>query len=256
MADLMLNWSDYRRETVQLKGGAVSYRTAGSGPPIVFLHGAGGLRHSPAASLLAKRASILQPALPGFDGSEYFAGVDSLRALAGVVADFIASVAPEGAAVVVGHSFGGRLAAWLALDHSTRVRRLVLECPAGFGLKEPPSKDPAVLRRQLYVRADEAPPEDKPETVVRGNRAALERYGLVARDEALIASLPQIAMPTLILFGTEERMIAPEAAELLRANIPNAELVYISDAAHNMDVDQPEQTTQAIARFLDRPQKT
>ncbi|MGE0735025.1 MAG: alpha/beta fold hydrolase [Alphaproteobacteria bacterium] len=246
----MRQWSDYRRETAQLSSGVVNYRSAGSGRPIVFLHGAGGLRHSPAASVLSEQAQILQPALPGFDGSAYIAGIESLRALAGIVAGFIAAATADGIADVVGHSFGGRLAAWLALDYPRCVRRLVLECPAGFGLKEPPSKDPAILRRQLYVRADEAPPEDKPEEVVRGNRAALERYGLVARDEPLIARLPEISMPTLILFGTEERMIAPEAAQLLKNTIPDATLVYITEAAHNMDVDQPEQTAAAIGRFL------
>lgn len=246
----MRPWTNFESRSAALALASLSYRTAGAGRPVVFLHGAGGLRYSPAAALLAGRCQVFQPVLPGFDGSDYAPGIESIEALASVVADFIAAVAPGGKAAVVGHSFGGRLAAWLALSHPHRVEALVLECPAGFGLKEAPSKDPAVLRRQLYVRADEAPPEDKTEEVVRRNRLALERYGLVARDETLVSRLAEIALPTLIVFGTEERLIDPGAARLLNAGIRGSFLVYVHDAAHNMDVDQPQRTADAIARFL------
>jgi pimeloyl-ACP methyl ester carboxylesterase len=71
-------------------------------------------------------------------------------------------------------------------------------------------------------------------------------------DEELLARIPSIDKLTLILHGTADRMIPKESVQLLKSRLPHAYLVYIWDAAHAIEVDQPERMLAVLMSFLQR----
>ena len=154
---------DFERATADLPTGTVTYFATGQGAPVLYLHGRGGLRKSVAQKLIGEKYRLFLPVHPGFDGTAFHAGVASMRDLAALYAEFIDAVI-GGPCDVIGHSFGGWLAAWLAVGHGDRVRKLVLECPAGFRPGGAPSTrvDNAEVERLLYAHPERLPPDDRP----------------------------------------------------------------------------------------------
>jgi pimeloyl-ACP methyl ester carboxylesterase len=243
-----------QQRKVSLSTGELTYFVAGEGRPIVHLHPAGGVRWTRVLEGLANSFAVHVPVMPGFDGTIAHGSVKSMRELASLVGEFIGKVG-GGPCDVIGCSFGGYLAAWLAADHPKLVDHLVLECPAGFrpkGKGERPA-DAEALRKLLFLHPEKLPPESKPVEQEVANRKMLSHYGYTLdTDEELLARLPSIDKLTLILHGTADRMIPKESVQLLKSRLPHAYLVYVWDAAHAIEVDQPERMLSLVESFLQR----
>lgn len=244
----------FEEHRVDLSGGPLTYRVAGSGPPVIHMHGASGFRETAALTALARSFRIYAPVAPGFDATPSHAGPASMEALARLDAEFSDAVIGE-TADVIGHSFGGWRAAWYTVLHPERVGQLVLECPSGFreeGDGGMPS-DTAELQRRLYAHPEKAPPETKPESVLSRNRQTPARYhGGKAMDAALVERLGDIEALTLVLHGTKDGVVPASGARLLKRRIPRCFLIYVYDAAHAVEVDQPEYFTGLVTDFLAR----
>lgn len=242
------------QKSVTLSTGDLRYFEMGEGPAIVYLHGRSGLRVSPALEALSESHKILLPLTPGLEDTEHHQGVETMEDLADLVAEFIREKA-GGECDVIGHSFGGWLTAWLAVRHPDLVELLILECPAGFrtsGL-QPPAETPEEWRAQLYAYPERAPVGGSTFDQEAANRESVKHYhGGKPLDEELVAALPSIQSSTLILYGTEDKMIPEETCHILKDNIPRAFLNYIYDAGHMAEFDQPERFTTIVKDFLDR----
>jgi pimeloyl-ACP methyl ester carboxylesterase len=213
--------------SVRLSSGELTYFRAGSGRPLLYLHPAGGVRRSKVLEGLAQSFDLYVPVMPGFEGTSFHPAVRTRQALAGMTAEFLQTIIGSRCAVM-GWSFGGAVALWLALEHPLLVERLVLECPAGLV-----SIDPGIKRV---------------------NRALLEYYGAQdGKDEALLARVAGIGQSTLILQGTDDGTIPPASAELLKATLRNAALIKIPQAGHDLEVDQPARVLAAAREFLAQP---
>jgi len=244
----------FQQKSAALTKGELTYFTGGSGRPLVHLHGAGGVRPNPGLEKLAESVTLYMPVLPGFDGSATLDGVDSMEALADVVAEFIDKEIGE-AADVLGLSFGGWLGAWLAVRHPEAVGQLCLENPAGFRPKDhpAPSSDPEERQKQMYAYPDRVPAETKSDDVLKKNRDMLHHYhGDTSFDEALVAQLDKIEALTMIMHGTRDGRVPEEAVQLLKQAIPRSHLIYVYDAAHGMESDQPERFAHLVADFMER----
>ena len=244
----------FQEHTVELSSGPLAYHTAGDGPPVIHMHAASGFRETAALTALARSFRVYAPVTPGFDGTGTHDGVASMEALARLEAEFADTVVGE-PTDVIGHSFGGWRAAWYTVLNPRHVGQLVLECAAGFreegvgGL----SRDPAELRRRLYAHPEKVPPETKPERMVARNREMLAHYhGGKAKDVALAGRLGEIEALTLILHGTKDGAVPISSPRLLKSLIPRAFLIYIYDAAHAIEVDQPEHFVNLVEDFLTR----
>jgi pimeloyl-ACP methyl ester carboxylesterase len=237
-----------------LKGGKLRYHVGGTGRPVLYLHTAGGVRLSPALDRLAQSHRLHLPVMPGFDGTERSASLRSMPDLADLAAEFIDGVIKE-PCDVIGHSFGGWVAAWLAVRHPDKVQQIVLAAPAGFrpegqgGLVA----DPVKLRQMMFAHPEKLPPEQKSTEVLAQNRAMVPHYtGDTATDRDLVARLGEIKALTLILHGTKDGVIPIASPHLLKERIGRSHLIYLYDAAHALDVDQPERYVQLIDDFLER----
>jgi len=239
---------------ISLSSGELAYYAAGEGRPVVYLHPAGGVRWTKVQDELAGSFKLLVPIAPGFDGMPAHSSVRSMKALAGLVAEFIEKTV-GGPCDVIGCSFGGYLAAWLAAQRPDLVDHLVLECPAGFRPKGHGGRpsSPEELRKLLFLHPEKLPPEEKTAEMEAANRRMLSQYDYSPdTDEELLARIPAIDKLTLILHGTADRMIPKESVQLLKGRLPHAYLVYIWDAAHAIEVDQPERMLAVLTSFLQR----
>lgn len=240
----------FAEETAELAAGRVRFHVGGSGRPVIYLHSAGGVRLSPAIRQLARRFRFYAPVFPGFDGTAPLPGVEGMRDLAELVADFARRVV-GGRADVMGHSFGGQAAAWLAVLHPDRVDQLVLQAAAGFRAGPPPAGDPKSL---LYAHPERLSPQEE-EAVARAqaNRPVAQRYRAGGGiDEALVARLGEVTALSLILHGTQDRMVGAEASRLIKSRIRRSHLLYVYDAGHVIEVDQPQRFARLVGDFLGR----
>src|SRR4051794_40375708 len=117
-----------------LHGHAVSYRTAGSGPPLVLLHGIANSSQTwePVADQLAQRFTVIAPDLLGHGASATPRGDYSLGAHASGVRDLLTALGHE-RVTVVGHSLGGGIAMQFAYQFPERTERLGLVSSGGLG---------------------------------------------------------------------------------------------------------------------------
>lgn len=134
---------------VETAGGRTKIRVyeGGDGPPLCFLHGAGGLfRDDAFLAALATRFRVVAPVLPGYEDSE---GSDNLRTMQDVTLwafDALDAAKPSGSSgrerpILVGHSMGGMIAAEMAALCPREVERLVLIAPVGLWLDAHPIPD-------------------------------------------------------------------------------------------------------------------
>src|SRR5437868_13970528 len=125
---------------------------AGDGPPLVHLHGAGGLRLTPAHDLLARHFRVVAFEMPGFGASAENTRTQSMPELAATMAAAADQLGLD-RYNLMGTSFGGKTALWMALQQPERVLGLVLESPAAIRSEGagPPPASPEALARLLYA---------------------------------------------------------------------------------------------------------
>jgi pimeloyl-ACP methyl ester carboxylesterase len=216
--------------------------------PLVYLHPAGGVR----PTKMLEKLRPHQPVFPGFDGTPVDPKINSRKELAGWVARYVEKIGQP--CDVIGCSFGGAVALWLAIQRPELVDHLVLECPGGLqSIDAKLRADPAEFRKALFVHPEKALPVSKTKEVEAENRRMLAHYGAEdGKDRELLQNLEGITHRTLILHGTEDRIIGRESVQLLKSRLPNSFLVYLWDAAHSIEVDQPERTLELVEGFLER----
>jgi|SRR5579863_1586608 len=246
--------SEFRERHIAADGFRIRYLEAGEGPPLIHLHGAGGLRLNPAHALLAKKHRVIAFEMPGFGDSAENSATKDQAALARTMA-MAAETLGLDRFNLMGTSFGARTALWLAAEVPDRVAALVLESPAAIRPEgaRPPTGSPDERARMIYGHPERMPPlpEVDPETAIKTARL-LARLRGPSRDAALEAKMPQLATPTLVLFGTLDRLMPPELGRHYKALLPNCNLVLVYDAGHSIGGERPEAFVEVVGDFLER----
>ncbi|MFD2414940.1 alpha/beta fold hydrolase [Amycolatopsis pigmentata] len=235
--------------------GVTRYLVGGEGPPLVHLHSASGVRITPVIEALARTRTVYLPLMPGFDGTAPLPEGAGMRDVAHRTLDFVDEIV-GGTTEVVGVSFGAWIACWLVWLEPARVVRLVLESPAGFSPEGSSSLegDPATFLARAFAHPEKRRPETRTADTVAANRAAAGRYGGgVVRDLELVGLLSSVRVAALIIHGEKDGVVPAEAPRLLHAMLPVSTLHEIGDAAHNVEIDQPEAVIEAIGAFLGLP---
>jgi pimeloyl-ACP methyl ester carboxylesterase len=156
---------------------------------------------------------------------------------------------------------GGYLAAKFASEHSHRIKKLVLIAPYGLDVPEHPTLDiiatPAEVLVPMLVSNFETLKKNLPEKPDLDFIAARYREATsFARlfwehptDPKFPRHLHRVKVPTLIVWGDEDRLIPVGQAPVWRKLIPNSEVMVVKGAGHIVQRDKPE-VVEAIARFL------
>ncbi|HEY5209649.1 MAG TPA: alpha/beta hydrolase [Stellaceae bacterium] len=244
----------FERTSVNLPAGTVSYFVGGSGRPVLYLHSAGGVRMTQPLQDLAARFRIFMPIVPGFDGTDWLPGITTMTDLAGLMAAFATAAIGE-PCDVIGHSFGGYLALWLTVLHPKSVGQLVLESPAGFQPPDAPAfpTDPTELLRRAFAHPERLQPQAEDPSLALANLGTARAYMAgIGMDHALMARLGEIGCLTLIVQGTKDGILAPDGARAIKSRIRRSHLIFVYDAAHVIETDQPARFTALVGDFLGR----
>jgi pimeloyl-ACP methyl ester carboxylesterase len=238
---------------VEADGFRIRYQEAGQGEPLVSLHGAGGMRLSRSHALLAEQYRVIVFEVPGFGHSPANERSQSMSELAHTMLQAVSNVG-LGRFNLMGNSFGGALALWMAVQQPERLQALILVAPAAMrpeGDPLPPARSPEERLARLYAHPERQAPAPPPDPAIVAEQEALVRrvFG-PARDAALEGRLPGLHVPVLVLFGTLDRMIPPEMGRLYCEKLPNCHLVLVYDAGHAMDADRPEAFVSVVSDFL------
>jgi pimeloyl-ACP methyl ester carboxylesterase len=155
---------------------------------------------------------------------------------------------------LMGTSFGGKAALWLAAQHPERVRGLVLEAPAAI---RPPDTAPALgtpeqMTARLYAHPERMPPLSINPAVQAKQQRLVRRLIGPNRDPELEAAMRHLDTATLVLFGTLDRVVPPEMGHHYKELLPNGHLVLVYDAGHAIGAERPEAFAEIVTDFLDR----
>jgi pimeloyl-ACP methyl ester carboxylesterase len=245
---------EFREGLVEADGFRIRYLEAGDGPVLVHLHGAGGLRLNPAHALLAEHYRVIAFEMPGFGASAENTRTQNQAELARAMGAAAAGLGLD-RFNLMGTSFGARTALYLATQRPESVTALVLDAPAAIrpAGATPPSGSPQEIARLLYAHPERMPPLPAVDPSIQAQTALLVgRLRGPARDTALEALLPNLATPTLVLFGTLDRVMPPEMGRHYKAILPNCNLVLVYDAGHAIGSDRPQAFAEVVGDFLER----
>lgn len=232
-------------------GFTTRYWDAGSGEPLLCLHGAGGRLPNLALDLLSADFRVIQLEFPGFGDEENFA-TESAEQMGATVLEFADALGLDGFALL-GTSMGGVVAAWTALQAQDRVTRLVLEAPGAFR----PDTSPADLSPEELFNAFHAHPERK--VIVPEDPARMQRnWPLISRlmgplhDAELERRLASLRVPALVLYGSRDGLFGTDPGRVYRRAIPQCTFSIVYDAAHDVAGDRPEAFAALVGDFLNR----
>ena len=243
----------FQEHYVEVDGFRIGYRSAGDGPPLVHLHGAGGLRVNAAHELLSQRFHVIAFEMPGFGAEEN----TRTRDMPELAATMVQAIQAAGLSSInlMGTSFGANVALNVAVRKPDLVHALVLEAPAAIrpaGLR-PPSGQPEAIARMLYAHPERMPalPPVDPARAVRIATLTKRLRGL-DREPDLEARMSGLTMPVLVVLGTRDTLIPPEMGRLYKDLIPGAHLVFVYDAGHAIAAERPEAFADVVGDFLER----
>src|SRR5215813_14244660 len=195
-----------REGCVDADGLRIRYQEAGEGPPLVHLHGAYGLGFTSAHELLSRAFRVIAFEMPGFGPTENqkTQTVDDLAMTMTAAAEALGLSRFN----LIGSSFGGTVASWMALQRSELVAALVLDAPSMIQPEgsEPVSGSPEQIARRLYAHPERAPSGVDPAMVAR-RLTFVQQLTSPARDALLEEGLRRWKIPTLVMFGTQDGVI-------------------------------------------------
>jgi pimeloyl-ACP methyl ester carboxylesterase len=257
---------DVSERTVAINGHDCRIWEKGTGEPLFYLAGFGGLpRWTPFLDRLAERRRVVAPSLPGFPGAAGHDELDTLLDWVAATLDLLDAAGFDGGGLdggdLIGASVGGTLAAEVAAMAPRSVRRLALIAP--LGLYDPavppadlwaqtPTTQPALLCADAPIyEAQIAPPAgaDPAEWAILMTRAneAAARLLWPLSDTRLARRLHRIRAETLIVWGEADRVVAPSYAARFAAGIAGKSRVeLIPRAGHLADLDAPGPVAEAV----------
>ena len=254
---------DFTRRKLKINGIDTVVLEAGSGPPLVYLHGAGTVTGFDFAAAWSRKFHVIIPYHPGFGPSADDPAVTEIH-------DYVLHYLELFDALelrqfrLVGQSMGGYIAAKFAVEHGARVEKLVLVCPIGIPvppglltvnfLAVPPEELPALLGHNpqtviKHLPAGAPPPEFIAERVKEATTAGrLFDGGNRTFDEKLPRYLHRLTMPTLLVWGNEDKLTPTAQHKTWAKALPNAKVRLFDNAGH-LVLDEAPAAVDAIADF-------
>lgn len=243
---------------------------AGSGRPLVWLHGAGGLLpQEPLLERLANRYHVYAPEWPGYGVETTEDALEDMLDFALHGWDLVDALELGARPILVGHSMGGMIAAEMATLAPRDLDRLVLISAAGLWLDAYPIPDifsmlPFQLAQTLFFdpKAGEAlltggidfGDVDALKAFLVRNARRLGTAGKIMfpiPNRRIRKRLYRLSARTLLVWGREDRLIPPVYGERWLELLPNARIEWIERAGHMVPHEAPEKVAAAIESFLE-----
>jgi pimeloyl-ACP methyl ester carboxylesterase len=230
-------------------------------PAVVFLHGAGTFHGWAFAEPWTEQFRVLIPHHPGYGDSDDLDGLHEVHDLVLHYVELFDQLGLTGDVNLVGFSLGGLIAARFAIEQKHRLRRLVLVAPAGLrvpGVKVddlfciPPEELVGRLVHRMETILPHLPtdPHDVDFTVDRYREMRTTALILWEHpyDHVLPRWLGRVDIPTLVVWGEEDRLAPVELARGWADLMPQATVAAFPDAGH-LVLDESPAASAAVARF-------
>lgn len=228
---------------------------AGAGEPVVLLHGLSGSHNWWRYTIpaLARRYEVHIPELVGFGRSRGGRGQPPIAEMAGLMTEWLRQIGVE-RPHLVGHSMGGQISIHMIASGDVVARTLTLVCASGL------PRDMGVRAAARFV-GGALPPrhwgamEFLPTMALDALRAGPRRllrasWNLLTDDVTPL--LPRVTCPALVVWGALDPLVPLSHGERYAQALPDARLVVIADAAHNVMADRPAEFNPVLVNFLDR----
>lgn len=253
-----------RRVAVWQKKINANIKVAGSGPPLVFLHGAGGLYWDEFLDTLARQHTVYAPEFPGTTEGEpdAISQLDNIWDLV-LYYDEVLDGLGLPSAPVIGHSFGAMIAAELAANNPSRVSKLVLMCPIGLWRDDVPVVNwmlttPGSDMPKFLLYEPEGPiakqmfgaPDAEAQIRMIWSMACTGKFVWPIPDKGLKKRLHRIQAPTLVLWGKDDRLVPVAYAAEFASRISNARVELIEQSGHLIGVEHPAKVAGLVEAFL------
>jgi 2-hydroxymuconate-semialdehyde hydrolase/2-hydroxy-6-oxo-octa-2,4-dienoate hydrolase len=265
-------------QAIDAGGVRTSYLEAGSGPPVLMLHGSGPGVSATAnwqynIPVLAEKFHVLAPDIVGFGGTERPDDiVYSLRAWTDHVWAFLDANGIDKTAIV-GNSLGGRIALQMATDRPDRISRMVLMGSPGVGMTPTeglaalrayePSHDgmrallrnyfavnPALITDELVATRYQASIADGAYQAYRGMffdpRHKGSELGITEEEVSAITT------PSLLVHGREDKVVPLSVSVTMLGLLPNADLHVFSRCGHWTQIERAGEFSALVSDFLGR----
>lgn len=236
---------------VLVSGHPVHYRVAGTGYPVILVHGLSGStrwwrRNIPA---LAQRYRVHLVDLPGFGTMRRHRRRFVLAEADSWLLAWMEAVG-LGQAHLVGHSMGGYICLRFAAHTPQKVGRLVLVAPAGIPTGRSPLDHIVSLLHALRYTTPSFLPL-LAQDLLRAGPWTLWRAARDLLTEDVQEHLQSITAPTLLLWGENDTLIPPALGSLLREQIADSRLLILKGAGHVPMFDRPQEFDDALLAFLE-----
>jgi pimeloyl-ACP methyl ester carboxylesterase len=259
-----------REERRTVDGVTLQVLQGGQGPTLLVLHDCEVMTEwQPYHAALATRFTVFAPSHPGFGGSERPETIDSIDDLAYLYLDFIAGLAPQ-RTDILGLGMGGWIAAEMAVRCSHSLRHLILAGAVGIkvsGRTEVDIVETFILSREQLLEVawhDAALGAERMKlpgapgladaellTLIRNREAAARlTWKPFMHNPGLRRWLHRITVPTLVLWGENDRIVRPDYGRAFQQAIPGAQFQLIPATGHYPYLEQPEAFVASVMAFL------
>jgi len=252
---------------IEISGVNIEVWEGGAGRTVLLLHPGDGFDpQAPYVAALAARYHVIAPSCPGFGRSELPGHMKSVDDLSYFYLDLLETLDLQNV-VVVGLSFGGWLAAEIAVKNTSRIAALCLVDTLGAKFSASLTREIADLfsvplyEHPQWIYHDEALRKktytgltDEAATVLARNH---ESFGLFGWSPTLYSKqlrhrLHRIKVPTQLVWGAEDRVVSADYGRQWQRAIPGAQMVVIDRAGHYPQIEQPEQFVAAVEGFVNK----
>jgi pimeloyl-ACP methyl ester carboxylesterase len=254
-------------KTVETQHVPVRYFEGGSGPALVFLHGAGGVTaEDPFLNALAAKHHVFAPLIPGYGDSEEAPEIRDMLDFTLHSWDVVEALGLKDP-ILVGHSMGGMIAAEMAAIAPNDLTRLALIAPAGLWDDDHPIVDmfatlpfempqllfhDAVAGAAILTAGRNVEDPGFLQAYLVTNARQLGMAGRILfpiPERGLHQRLYRIKAKTVIVWGDNDRLIPPTYAHAFKKGIAGARLVSIPEAGHMVIVEKTAQVVDAIRQL-------
>ncbi|HEY7661628.1 MAG TPA: alpha/beta fold hydrolase [Xanthobacteraceae bacterium] len=247
---------------IEVAGTRLACREAGAGATVLFLHGAAGASWDPLLEELSARYRVLAPEHPGFGRGPLPDWMTSVGDVAFFYLDLLDTLELRDVHLV-GHGLGGWIAAEVAIRNTARLASLALLGPAGVESPEAPFDDVFAWSAEEFAHrqfSDQKLAREWQEAqakldidVTLQNRTALARLAWNPRmhNPQLPYWLHRIDVPTLLLWGEDDRVVPFAGHAPFQRAIPGAELVALPRSGHALPIERAREVAARLAAFFE-----
>ena len=248
---------------VGIRGCKVHMRRGGSGEPLLFLHGAGGLQGwLPFLDALSDSFDVLAPDHPTFGLSDEPEWLDDIHDMAYFYLDLLPEMDLENVHVV-GQSLGGWIALEMAVRTTERFKSLTLVGSAGIRIKGLPAADIFIMNPEERMRAlmvDQKLADQMLSVELTEEQQDIQIRNLVSTarlawqprlfDPKLRKWMHRIDVPTHVVWGDSDKIIPPAYAKEFKKLIAGASVTMIKKCGHLPPIEHTGQFVEAVSGFI------